>query len=190
MPLSARASLRWIGFSREGLVATCDSHQQLRVLSGLAPQRSPLQFCQMEWVLLMSLRRAMKEKQSLLDARIPSNSIPCRTLLLDRRSFPKDRQRRRSSRHRHFSAHDAASLPHRSRRPAPALRIPRFSDPIHRGETAPISRSRTIFSSSPTSWRLFIILCAKLMGSRREPLRGKPTRSARCRSSIRCCCAS
>ena len=75
VPLSPRSSLRWIGFSREGLVATCDSHQHLRVLSGLAAQRSGLEYSQMEWVLLMSLRRAMKEKQSMVDARIPSNSI-------------------------------------------------------------------------------------------------------------------
>ena len=125
VPLSPRSSLRWVGFSREGLVATCDSHQQLRVLSGLAAQRSGLEYAQMEWVLLMSLRRAMKEKQSMMDSRIRSNSIPfhSRALFLDRRVVPQNRQRRHSSRHGDLPAHHASAVPHGSRCPAPALRI-------------------------------------------------------------------
>ena len=60
--MSRRASLAWVGFTKEGGVATYDSHCVVRALAILGHAAR-------EWVVLMNVRQAMKDKYAQGEAR-------------------------------------------------------------------------------------------------------------------------
>ena len=62
LPLSPHSSLSWIGFSKEGLLATYDSQCVIRLFTGTEVTSEPVQIEDMEWVLLMNLKHIMKER--------------------------------------------------------------------------------------------------------------------------------
>ena len=63
LTLSRKATLKWIGFSREGLLTTYDSQCIVRVLTGVAVSQEEMLFDEMEWVVLMNVKSFLKEKQ-------------------------------------------------------------------------------------------------------------------------------
>ena len=55
LPVSRRASLTWVGFTKEGCMASYDSHCVVRALASVGPAAR-------EWVVLMNVKQAMKDK--------------------------------------------------------------------------------------------------------------------------------
>ena len=70
LPLSHRATLKWIGFTREGLLAAYDSQCVMRILTGVAVGEEELMYDEMEWVVLMNVKSFLKEKQERGEARM------------------------------------------------------------------------------------------------------------------------
>ena len=68
LPISHRSTLRWIGFTKEGLVASYDSQCVIRVLSGVIIPTEEVLFDEMEWVVLMNVKFYLKEKQEIGEA--------------------------------------------------------------------------------------------------------------------------
>ena len=60
--MSRRASLTWVGFTTEGCVASYDSHYVVRALASVGPAAR-------EWVVLMNVKQAMKDKYGQSEAR-------------------------------------------------------------------------------------------------------------------------
>ena len=60
--MSRRASLTWVGFTKEGCVASYDSHYVVRALASVGPAAR-------EWVVLMNVQQAMKAKSGQSAAR-------------------------------------------------------------------------------------------------------------------------
>ena len=55
LPVSRRSSLAWVGFTKEGCVATYDSHCVVRALACLGNGTR-------EWVVLMNVKQLMRDK--------------------------------------------------------------------------------------------------------------------------------
>ena len=62
LPLSHHASLTWIGFTKEGCVATYDSGCVIRVLTSLSLSSEEVMMDDKEWVVLMNVKHVMREK--------------------------------------------------------------------------------------------------------------------------------
>lgn len=62
MALSPHATLTWIGFTREGLFASYDSQMILRVFMAQEVPSESIQVEDMEWIVIMNIKRIMKEK--------------------------------------------------------------------------------------------------------------------------------
>lgn len=60
--MSRRASLTWVGFTKEGCMASYDSHCMVRALASVGPAAR-------EWVVLMNVKQAMKDKYGQSEAR-------------------------------------------------------------------------------------------------------------------------
>ena len=70
LPLSHHSTLRWIGFTKEGCVASYDSQCVIRVFTGVILPTEEIMFDEMEWVILMNVKNYLKEKQE------PGESLP------------------------------------------------------------------------------------------------------------------
>lgn len=62
LPLSPHASLTWIGFTREGFFASYDSQMILRAFMATEVPSESIQIEDMDWIVLMNIKRIMKEK--------------------------------------------------------------------------------------------------------------------------------
>lgn len=60
--MSRRAALTWVGFTKEGCMASYDSHCVVRALASVGPAAR-------EWVVLMNVKQAMKDKYGQSEAR-------------------------------------------------------------------------------------------------------------------------
>jgi len=68
LPLSHHSTLQWIGFTKEGYVASYDSQCVIRVFCGVIVPTEEVLYDEMEWIVLMNVKFYLKEKQEPGDA--------------------------------------------------------------------------------------------------------------------------
>ena len=68
LPLSHHSTLQWIGFTKEGYVASYDSQCVIRVFCGVIVPTEEVLYDEMEWIVLMKVKFYLKEKQEPGDA--------------------------------------------------------------------------------------------------------------------------